>query len=158
MKRPPKMVQLSIFTALALGLVVLLWAQDPHEQQISRKGVPAAVLTAFEKSYPNATIKGYSKETDNGQVVYEIESVEGGTTRDVTYTADGTLVSVEETLDTSALPPGVKAALDTRFPGGKIRKAEKITKGAVVAYEFKIKHNGRTTEVAFDADGNERKM
>jgi len=158
MKRAPKLVQISILTALALGLVVLLWAQEQYEQQISRKGVPAAVLAAFEKAYPNAKIKGFSKETDNGQLVYEIESEEGSVTRDVTYTADATLVSIEETLDTGTLPPGVKAALDTKFPGGKIRKAEKVTKGTVVAYEFKVKHNGRTTEIAFDAEGNELKL
>ncbi len=113
------------------------------------------MLAAFENAYPNAKIKGYSKEMDNGRLVYEIESVEGSAARDVTYTADAALVSVEETMDTSELPPGVRAALDKKFPGGKIRKAEKVTKGAVVAYEFKIKHNGRTTEVAFDAEGNE---
>ncbi len=158
MKRAPKMVQFSILTTLALGLVVLLWAQEQHEQQISRKGVPAAVLAAFQSSYPNAKIKGYSKETDKGQLVYEVESEEGTVTRDVTYTADGTLVSVEETVDTSALPAGVQAALDKNFPGGKIRKAEKITKSGVVTYEFKIKHNGRTTEVVFDPEGNELKM
>lgn len=157
MKRAPKLVQFSILTALALGLVALLWAQEQHEQQISRKGVPAAVLAAFEKLYPNAKVKGYSKETDNGQLVYEVESQEGAVTRDVTYTADGTLVSIEETLETGALPPGVQAALDKNFPGGKIRKAEKITKSGVVTYEFKIKHNGRTTEVVFDPEGNEVK-
>ncbi len=158
MKRVSRLVQFLLPTVLVLGLAALLWAQEqPKEQQINRKGVPAAVLAAFENAYPNAKIKGYSKETDNGQLVYEIESVEGTTTRDVTYTADATLVSIEETLDTSDLPPGVKAALDKKFPGGKIRKAEKVTKGAVVAYEFKVKHNGRSTEIAFDAEGNELK-
>ena len=156
MNRAPKLVQFLILNALVLGLVALPWAQEQQkEQQINRKGVPAAVLAAFEKAYPHAAIKGYSKETDNGQLVYEIESVEGTVTRDVTYTAEAALISVEETLDTSALPAGVQAALDQKFPGGKIRKAEKVTKGAVVAYEFKIKHNGKTTEISFDPEGNE---
>ncbi|HXE75194.1 MAG TPA: PepSY domain-containing protein [Candidatus Xenobia bacterium] len=152
MKRKTGVTPALTLAALLLGLTSLPWAQ---EEQIRRKNVPAVVLAAFEKTYPNATIKGYSKEMDNGQLVYEIESVEGTVTRDVTYTADGTLVSVEETLEISALPPKVKAALDRKFPGGKIRKAEKITKGAVVAYEFKIRHNGRTSEIAFDPEGNE---
>lgn len=120
--------------------------------------VPGAVLEAFAKAYPNATIKGYSKETENGQVLYEIESEEGKTARDVTYSADGNVISVEETLDTSELPEGVKAALDTKFPGGKILKAEKVTKGAVVAYEFRIKHKGKKMEIVFDPEGNELRM
>ena len=96
MKRAPQMLQILLFTLLVLGLVGLPWAQEQHEQQIGRKGVPAAVLAAFEKAYPNAKIKGYSKETDNGQLVYEVECVEGAVTRDVTFTADGTLVAIEE--------------------------------------------------------------
>ena len=158
MKRKTSVALALTLTALLLGLAALPWAQEQQkEQQINRKGVPAAVLAAFEKAFPSATIKGYSKEKDNGQLTYEIESVEGTITRDVTYTEDGTLISVEETVDTSQLPQGVSAALDKKFPGGKIRKAEKITKGNIVTYEFKIKHNGRTTEVVFDPEGNEVK-
>lgn len=155
MIRITRLAQFLLLAALLLGLSAATLTQ---ERQIRRKDVPAAVLAAFDSAYPNVKIKGYSQEMDNGQTVYEIESAEGDTTRDVTYTADGTLVSVEETVGASEVPPGVKAALDQRFPGGKIRKAEKVTKGAVVAYEFKIKHNGKTTEIAFDPEGNELKI
>ncbi len=158
MKRASRLLLLLLPTALVLGVVALPWAQEQQkEQQVNRKGVPAVVVVAFEKAYPNATIKGYSKEKDNGKVTYEVECVEGTVMRDVTYAADGTLISVEETVETSELPTGVKAALDKNFPGGKIRKAEKIIKGDVITYEFKIKHNGRTTEVVFDPEGNEVK-
>ena len=157
MKHTQRLIQLALLAALILGLGAPVVAQGEQEQQIKRKDVPAAVLAAFAKAYPNAKIKGYSKEpeTENGQAVYEIECAEGKTTRDVTYAADGTLVLIEETLDTSELPPGVKAALDNKFPDGKIRKAERVTKGTDVRYEFKIKHNGQTTEIVFDPEGNE---
>jgi uncharacterized membrane protein YkoI len=148
-------VQLLLLAALVLGLPAATLTQ---EQQIRRKDVPAPVLAAFERAYPNARIKGYSREPENGQILYEIESVEGKTRRDVTYTADGTLVSVEETVALSELPPGVKAALDQRFPGGKILKTEKVMKGGFVGYEFEVRHNGRRTEILFDADGNETKL
>ena len=157
MNHTHKLVQLLGLAALVGGLSALALAQEEQEQQIKRKGVPVTVLEAFQKAYPNATIKGYSKEPEKetGQTVYEIECVEGKTMRDVTYSADGTLISIEETLEESELPPGVRAALDQKFPGGKIRKAEKVTKGAVVGYEFQIKHNGRKTEIVLDPEGNE---
>ncbi len=153
MKRWHKPFPLLVVTTLVLGLAASFLAQ---EQQIRRKGVPEPVLAAFEKAYPNATVKGYSKEKDDaGQTVYEVECEEGKVKRDVTYLADGTLVSVEETVEQSELPSAVKAAVDTRFPGGKILKIEKIVRSDRVAYEFQIRHNGRKTEVAFDLDGKE---
>jgi hypothetical protein len=36
--------------------------------------LPAAITTAFKKSYPNATIRGTAKETEGGKTVYEVES------------------------------------------------------------------------------------
>ena len=155
MKRTHRPVQLVILAPLVLGLSMSALAQ---ERQITRKDVPAAVLVAFAEAYPRAVIKGYSKEMDKGQTVYEIESVEGKTTRDVIYSADGKLISVEEAVDTSDLPPGVKAALDKKFPGGKIVRAEKVTKGTVVGYEVWIQHMGKTTEIVFDPNGKELKM
>ena len=155
MKRTQRLVQLVVLATLVLGLSASALAQ---EQRIIRKDVPAAVLAVFAQAYPKATIKGYRKEMDKGQTVYEIESVEGKTRRDVTYSADGKLISVEETVNTNELPPGVKAALDKKFPGGKILRAEKVTKRTVVGYEFQIEHKGKTTEIVFDPTGNELKM
>jgi len=152
MKRTQKLVPLLGLAALVLGLTATTLA---GERQIERKDVPAVVLTAFAGAYPKAEIKGYSTEEENGQTVYEIESVEGLVARDVTYAADGTVVSLEETLDTSALPRKVKSALNKAFPKGKVLKAERITKGTAVTYEFQIEHNGQKTEVVFDSEGNE---
>jgi uncharacterized membrane protein YkoI len=152
MKRTQKLVPLLGVAALVFGLAAALLA---GERQIERKEVPAAVLAAFAGAYPKATIKGYSTEEENGQTVYEIESVEGLVTRDVTYTADGAVVSLEETLETGALPRGVKSALKKNFPTGKVLKAERITKGTTVTYEFQIEDKGQKFEVVFDPKGNE---
>ena len=153
MKRWKRLVQLAIVAAAATGLAAPFLAQ---EQAVRRKSVPEPVLAAFEKAYPNVTVKGYSKEKDDaGRVVYEVECEEGKVKRDVTYLPDGTLVSIEETVEPGEWPSAVKAAVDSKFPGGKVLKAEKIIRGDVVAYEFQVRHNGRKTEVVFDSEGNE---
>jgi len=153
MKRWQKWFQCVAATTVVLGLAAPFLAQ---EQAVRRKGVPEPVLAAFEKAYPNVTVKGYSKEKDDaGRVVYEVECEEGKVKRDVTYLADGTLVSIEETVEPAEWPSAVKAAVDSKFPGGKVLKAEKIIRGDTVAYEFQIRHKGRKTEVAFDPEGNE---
>jgi len=152
MKHTQRLVQLVVLTTLVLRLSAPAPAQ---EQGLTRKDVPQAVLAAFAQAYPKATIREYFQEVDRGQTVYEIESVEGKTTRHVLYSADGKLILVEESVNTSELPAGVKAALDKKFPGGKILMAEKVTKGAVVGYEFHVEHGGRTAEIVFDPQGDE---
>ena len=154
MKRFQRRVLGALIALPVLALSELVLAK---EQRITRNEVPEAVLAAFEEAYPKATIKGYARETEKGQTAYEIESLEGKTRRDVTYTPHGKLISVEETVDTSDLPPGVKAALAKKFPDGKVLRAERVMKGAVVGYEFRIEHEGATTEIVFDAQGNELK-
>ena len=69
-----------------------------QETSIKKEAVPSSVLEAFRKSYPSATIRGYSKESKEGKTEYEIESVEGKIHRDVTFASDGSLVSVEESI------------------------------------------------------------
>ena len=132
--------------------------EEGHEQSITRKEMPAAVLAAFAKAYPKANIIGYSKETENNQTTYEIESMEGQLHRDVTYMDDGKLVSVEESIEVAEIPAAVKAAIDKKFPGGKITRAEKVTKGSAIAYEFEIEFKGQTVEIVFDAAGKETKI
>jgi len=155
MKRTQRLVQLVVLASLVLGLSAPAPAQV---QQLTRKDVPAAVLAAFETAYPKATIKRFIKEMDKGQIVYELETIEGKTTRDIIYSADGKMLLLEESVNLSDLPPAVKAALDKKHPGEKILRSEKVIKGSVTGYEFQIEHNGKTIEVVFDSMGNELKM
>ena len=163
-------VSFATLLMLALGTCVSVAAQaqkpqkaekeekGEQEQAVARKDVPAPVLAAFQKAYPKANIIGFSKEVDERKTVYEVESTEGKTHRDVTYTGDGKMVSLEESMDINEMPAAVKQAVDKKFPGGKITKSEKVTKGAVVAYEFEIEYKGKTVEIVFDAQGKETKI
>jgi len=165
-----KLVCFAVVVTLALGTCAMVAAQaqkaqkaekagsEAKEQTLKQKDMPAPVIAAFQKAYPKATMKGFSTEVENGQKTYEVESVEGKVHRDVTYAGDGKLISVEESMDINAMPTPVKEAVNKKFPGGKIAKSEKVTKGAVVGYEFEIEFKGKTVEIVFDAKGNEIKM
>ena len=155
MKPTRRLVPRVALAALVLGLSASAPAQA---QQITRKDVPAAVLAAFEKAYPKATIKQFSKEMEKGQTVYELETIEGKTTRDIIYSADGSMLLLEESVNLSELPPAVKAALDKKHPGAKILRSEKVIKGSVTGFEFLVEHLGKTAEAVFDPQGNELKL
>src|SRR2546422_3043651 len=123
------------------------------EKKISKKQIPAAVLSAFKTDYPDATIKGQAGETENGKKYYEIESGDGKTTRDLLYTPDGKISEIEEAMDIATLSAAMKGTVDKACPGGKLGKAEKVTSGTAVKYEFHVKVGKKTNEVVLDASG-----
>lgn len=131
---------------------------DEGEKEISKKDVPAPVLAAFAKAYPKATVKGFAKELKNGNPVYEVESMEGPTHRDVSFAPDGKVLTVEESMDMKDVPEAVRQALEKKFPMAKVELAEKVMEGTSVAYEFHVTTaQGKEAEVKFDANGKEVK-
>src|SRR5689334_6332656 len=86
-----------------------------QEQQIRKKDVPGSVISSFQKAYPHARAKGFSKETEAGKTIYEIESIEGTIKRDVSVDTEGNIVSIEEEIDRRDLPAAVKTALQKEY-------------------------------------------
>jgi hypothetical protein len=139
---------------LVLGATILFAAGTvAGEKKITKKDLPIAVLAAFEKAYPRAVIRGLSKEEENGKTSYEIESIDGKTHRDLLYSPDGTTAEIEETLASNDLPDAVKATLAKEFPGGKILKAEKLTRASVTEYEVVISSGKVKRELVLDPAG-----
>jgi hypothetical protein len=124
-----------------------------QEKKINKKDLPGAVLSAFEKAYPKATIKGLSTEVEEGKTYYEIESVDGKISRDLLYLADGSVAEIEEGVSTADLPAPVKATLHKEYPKGKVKKAEKTTKGTTVTYEMKVSSGKTNAELVVDPTG-----
>jgi hypothetical protein len=124
-----------------------------QEVKLKKKQVPSAVIAAFQSAYPNATIRGYGRETENGKVFYEIESLEGQTTRDVLYLADGTVAEIEEGIAVSDLPADAAKGLRAKYPGAVITSAEKITRGDITEYEAHARVGKRRVSMEFDASG-----
>ena len=139
--------------AIALLICATIVASAQGEQKIKAKDLPAAVTAAFQKAYPNAKIKGTSKEVENGKTLYEIGSVDGKINRDLLYDADGTCAELEETISVKALPVDVGNALKRNFPKGKVMKSERLMKGETIQYELIIQSGKEKHEVVFDAKG-----
>jgi hypothetical protein len=114
--------------------------------------LPAAVREAFQKAYPNATIKGTSKETEGGKTVYEVESIDQGMGRDIIYNPDGTVFEMEEQMKPADLPAPVSEALTRMYPKAKITKAEKLTRADTLQYELTLSGAPKSS-VSFMPDG-----
>jgi uncharacterized membrane protein YkoI len=138
-------------TAMAVSLLAL--AAVAQEKKITAKDVPAAVISAFKTTYPNATIRGYAREKEKGKVFYEIQSREGTTTRDVLYNSDGTVAEVEESVAASDLPAEVQRAFKEKYPKAVITKAERTTAGDKVSYEIVARLGKRKVTLEVDSSG-----
>lgn len=124
-----------------------------QEVKLKKKQVPGAVIAAFASAYPNATVRGYGRETENGKVYYEIESIEKHTTRDVLYNPDGTVAEIEEGIAVGDLPAEATETLHAKYPRAVITSAEKITRGDITEYEAHAKLGKRRVSMEFDANG-----
>lgn len=131
-----------------LGISAL--AQDT---KLREKSVPAAVVTAFKSAYPNARIRGYAREKEDGKVFYEVESIDGTTHRDILYNSDGTVAEIEESIAATDLPAEAQKIIHDQYPRAVISIAEKVTAGDKVGYEVSAKQGKRRISLGFDADG-----
>ena len=140
-------------TMCAVALSLLIGGLGiAQEQKVNNKNVPPPVLAAAAKAYPNATVKHWSKETEDGRTFYEAEMVEGQTKRDVLFRPDGKIDIIEEEIATSAVPTAVHNALKARYPKAEITLAEKLRKDDILQYELHLKKAPKK-EIVFTPDG-----
>ncbi len=124
------------------------------EKKIKRSDLPPAVEKTVAAQGVDATIRGFSEETENGQTFYEAEMTVNGHSRDVLMNAGGVLVEVEEQVAMDSLPTGVQDALHAKAGKGKIVTVESIIKhDKLVAYEAAVLTKGKRSEVQVDPLG-----
>lgn len=126
-------------------------------QDIKESDVPAAVVSAFKKQYPNVKEVEWEKEGNNYEAEIELVQVpmDGkGKKREVEksleYTAAGELVKTEEQIEIKALPAAINDYVNKNYPGKKIKEASKITEAnGTIKYEAEVEMQ----DLIFDANG-----
>jgi uncharacterized membrane protein YkoI len=137
-------------TLIALVLLVVPVLAD---QKIDRKALPPAVATTADRESQGATVKGYSKEIENGQTYYEVETVRNGKTRDILIDSGGKVSEIEDEVDIATLPDAVQKGLQSAAGAGKITKVEAVRKGATTTYEAAVRKGTKKSEITVDAAG-----
>jgi len=137
-----------------LAAVIAAGMGFAQEKKIKRSDLPAAVEKTVAEVSKDATIKGFSEQTQNGKTTYEVEMIVKGHTKDVEVEPSGAIFEIEEEIAMDSLPTEVKARLTAKAAGGKILKVESLTKrGHLVAYEAKIDKAGQKTEIQVGPNG-----
>src|SRR5260370_5013956 len=143
-----------LFVAIAASGLLLVGSSSAQEKKIKRSDLPPAVEKTVAAQSAGATIKGFSTEKENGQTLYEAEMTVNGHSKDISMTADGSIVEIEEQVAMDSLSADVQAGLQAKAGKGKILKVESLTKkGKLVAYDAKVDTNGQKSEVQAGPDG-----
>ncbi|WAK03400.1 PepSY-like domain-containing protein [Methylobacter sp. YRD-M1] len=139
----------------AFGALLIFGQVNADEDDLSKDQIPKAVISAFEKAYPNAKDVKFEKETFEGKEAYEVEYKEKDREYDLLYSADGTLLQKEEEINSKSLPEPVTQAINKMYPQAEIKEAEKLVKpdGTLAGYEVEIKTAGKKVELELDANG-----
>jgi hypothetical protein len=140
--------------ALAASGLLFAATAAAQEKKIKRSDLPPAVEKTVVEQSAGATIRGFSTEKEKGQTLYEVEMTVNGHSKDISMTADGSIVEIEEQVSLDSLSPEVKAGLQAKARKGKILKVESLTKkDKLVAYEAQVETNGKKSEVQVGPDG-----
>ena len=84
--------KISVLLIAGLAAAGMAAAQD-QENKIKRSDLPAAVEKTVAAESAGATIKGFSREKENGQIFYEAEMTANGHTKDALMDANGAVVA-----------------------------------------------------------------
>jgi hypothetical protein len=125
-----------------------------QEKHLNRSDLPAAVQKTADAQSAGATLRGYSSETEDGQLEYEVSMTVHGHSRDVSIAPDGSVLEIEEEIALDSLPAPVRQGLQQRAGAGKITKVESLTKhGALVAFEAQVRTGTKRAEIQVCPDG-----
>ena len=145
---------LSTYRLVLISAVFFATGSSAQEKKINRSDLPAAVEQTVAAQSQGATVRGFSREKENGQTFYEAELTISGHTKDVLIDANGAVVEVEEHVEMGSLPVAVKDGLQAKAGKGKLLKVESITKhDKLVAYEAQVMTGGKRSEVQVGPDG-----
>ena len=108
--------------------------------------VPVAVKNAFNKSFPNTSVKKWDKEDGN----YEANFSKDGKTMSATFDAKGNWVETETDIKISELPAAVSDYIKTNYKGAAIKEAAIINNPeSKKIYEAEVKGK----DLLFDENG-----
>lgn len=127
-------------------------AQAP-EKKLTLQDLPPAVQAAVKAQSQGGTVRGLSKEMQDGATVYEAELTVEGRTKDVIIDAEGKVLTVEDQTTLDAIPAPARAAIQKAVGTGKLVLVEKVTKGQTTFYEGHVTHGTKTSEVVVDGEG-----
>jgi hypothetical protein len=117
-------------TALRLtacvALMVTLVSAALCQEKLDATKLPPKVAEAVKKRFPGAMITQATKETENGEVIYDIEMTKDGKKHEMDCKEDGTVVDIQNEIDPKDLPAVAASAIKAKYPNSTIKEVGEI--------------------------------
>ena len=137
----------AVATVLAMCCAVSAFGQ---EKKVKKSDLPAAVQKTADEQSKGATVRGYSQDTEDGKVEYEVQLTVNGHSKDITMDPQGNVMEIEEEVEIKALPAEVRAGLEKQAGKATVGKVESLTKhGSLVAYEAQVRDGKKHKETGW---------
>jgi hypothetical protein len=135
--------------------VISLVAVTPaQEKKVKMSDLPPAVQKTVKEQSQGATIRGLTREVENGKTQYEAELTVNGHSKDLTIDSDGNVVEVEEQVALGSLPEAVQKTIRQTASKGRILKVESVSRhGTLAMYEAVVVKGGKKSEIQVGTDG-----
>ena len=124
--------------------------EEADEETIDLKQAPQAVRDAATRIVGSAKLVGVSKETDDGVTTFEVEYLVDGNECSATLSEGGEVLELERRIPNAKLPAALMRALNAKYPGAKVGKAEKVE---VHYFELELEIDGKLRKVSASASG-----
>lgn len=147
----------NVICAAALLPAWTFVAQQTHKLSLDQ--IPKQVMDGLISKFPNAKIEKWTKEDEDGFVVYDFEFKQDGRKFEADIKEDGTIYNWEKAIAFSDLPDAVKRTIETKYPKSTPKEVMEITavkngKDEVEGYEVVLKTaNRKAIEVTVAPDG-----
>jgi uncharacterized membrane protein YkoI len=92
----------------------------PTEVKVKPEELPKTVSEALKTRFPGLEITSAVKETENGNVVYDIELTQKGRKFESDIKEDGTILEVEKEVAQKDYPKALASSVEAKYPKGKI--------------------------------------
>ena len=143
-----------IASALATAAPARARQEKEEEKRVAMKDLPAAVQKTVREQSQGATVRGLSRETENGKTNYEVELRVNGHNKDVLIDPSGAVLEVEEQVTLASLPAAVRTAIEQNAGGARIVGVESVTEGGVLtAYEAHVRKARKSWEIKLSPAG-----
>src|SRR5277367_6093121 len=101
----------SVASESVLTLVFCTAISRASEKRVDFNDLPPTVQKAAQRESQGATVRGYSKEEENGKIEYEVEMMVAGKSRDVSIDSSGKVIEVEQQVALDGIPAAAMAAI-----------------------------------------------
>jgi hypothetical protein len=112
--------------AVLAGLVLVPTVARAQIKGKDLDKIPKPVMDSLKSKFPKAEITKWTKETEGGAVVYDLEFTSEGRKCEMDIKEDGTIVNIEREIAAKDLPEAVRKAVEKKYPKSTLKEIMEV--------------------------------